>query len=212
MTFSLGFQTRYILSPRCMLFYLTKVQLKVISILFKFHSACCVLSAKNTVLHRFLIYSLQLCSFENWIIVYWHFSRCDDRYKDAATSKPSSLIFTTTKSFLMRYFMTLYIIKGAYLGDKIKNGLFYNEDWTFFFAMIPALLQWLITEGATNYLMKLFYNEDQTLFCFRNVSYFVAIIDKRGRHKLCDEQIVLKSETLWNNKKGTFAFSHIFFH
>ena len=58
----------------------------------------------------------------------------------------------------MRYFMTLYLIKGAYLGDEIKSELFYDEDWKFFFAMIPALLQWLIIEGATNYLMKLFCN------------------------------------------------------
>ena len=39
MTFNLGFQTKYILNPWCMLFHPVKVLLKVISISFKSHSA-----------------------------------------------------------------------------------------------------------------------------------------------------------------------------
>ena len=41
MAFNLGFQTKYILNPWCMLFHLVKVPLKVFSTLFKIHSACC---------------------------------------------------------------------------------------------------------------------------------------------------------------------------
>ena len=43
MAINLGFQTKYILNPWCMLFHPMKVPLKVSSILFKIHSACCVI-------------------------------------------------------------------------------------------------------------------------------------------------------------------------
>ena len=41
MAINLGFQTKYILNLWCMLFHPVKVLLKVFSILFKIHSACC---------------------------------------------------------------------------------------------------------------------------------------------------------------------------
>ena len=41
MAFSLGFQIKYILKPSSILFYPVKVLLKVFSILFKVHWACC---------------------------------------------------------------------------------------------------------------------------------------------------------------------------
>ena len=41
MAFNLGFQTKCILSPWCMLFHHPKVLLKVFSILFKVHWTCC---------------------------------------------------------------------------------------------------------------------------------------------------------------------------
>ena len=43
MAFNLGFQTKHILNPLSMLFHPAKVPLKVFSILFKSHLACCVL-------------------------------------------------------------------------------------------------------------------------------------------------------------------------
>ena len=47
MAIDLGFQTKYILNPWCMLFHPMKVPLKVFSMLFKIHAACCVLAQRK---------------------------------------------------------------------------------------------------------------------------------------------------------------------
>ena len=47
MAINLGFQTKYILNPWSILFHPIKVPLKVFSILFKIHSACCGLPKSN---------------------------------------------------------------------------------------------------------------------------------------------------------------------
>ena len=52
MAFILGFQTKYVLSPWCMLFHPAKVPFKVFSILFKFHWARCVFLWCHN--HRFI--------------------------------------------------------------------------------------------------------------------------------------------------------------
>ena len=61
MAINLGFQTKYILNPWCMLFHHGKILLKVFSISFKIHLACCAIICTNLISHpHFVLLSCPL--------------------------------------------------------------------------------------------------------------------------------------------------------
>ena len=67
-------------------------------------------------------------------VVNFYFLRPPNRYKNSISTKLSLPIFTIPESFLMRYFMTLYL-KGYqnYNRSKLKSLILLTKSWSFNF-------------------------------------------------------------------------------